>query len=764
MKNLKKVLALVMAFAMAFTMFAGAVDFADVEIGSDYSAAITMLSDLEVISGDGKGNFNPNSTITRAEACVLIANMMNGGKADTARFAGGSNFSDVAYGWWAESAIAYCVQNGVAYGVGGGMFAPNREITDAEFVAMVTRAMGYDTAANPLSFPYGNFTAAVNNGIVDNVKYVEGSDCTRGEAAQIIYDCLFADYARLVANWNTIHKADDNGFATLIEAVFGLEQAYELNGKGNCYSHEFVIADVSCEDENEIYVIQYEDGSDKVVDEFTIECTADVSSLIGYKVALWGDEKHSSTKNEGELDVVKAVEVLEGQVTYTDVAAGTDLDDLDLDNFDAANGWDEDMIEDWNDGYTFTLIDWDNDGEIDWVIDTARDYGTVENLTSSKVMIKVDGKKYTLDLDGDETTKFACDWSREHDYTVELDAEEGDIVEITVDHNFECALTINITAVESTEMEFTKWNSKGDRYFDDEVMTDASDYNFGDYTVATMVKGQVGDNFNVYTNANGFVIAITDVDNGESGYLMILGVEDGAKKSIASKSTEAVAEVMYVDGTTEEVTIAFDCDATVYSDVSYKWAAATGEGIVGGVYEFTTNDDGEIDSLTLVNTNVRTKAYKYDEKYERITWGTGNTTILTGDDFVFVVDDDYVEFDDDVYRVDTDLVAVIAVEDLTDIEDEASKIVDGAYAGQFAANTAVYKENQNASADYVDGVVLSVADLDKYLGTTTSIVGLLTYVEYDGDQYFFEMVANGEECVELESIDIDDDGNITGLF
>ena len=124
MKNLKKVLALVMAFAMAFTMFAGAVDFSDVKPGDDYSAAISMLSDLEVVSGNGQGAYEPEKAVTRAEACVLIANMMNGGKADTARFAGGSNFSDVAHGWWGESAIAYCVQNGITYGVGGGKFAP----------------------------------------------------------------------------------------------------------------------------------------------------------------------------------------------------------------------------------------------------------------------------------------------------------------------------------------------------------------------------------------------------------------------------------------------------------------------------------------------------------------------------------------------------------------------------------------------------------------------------------------------------------------
>ena len=51
MKNLKKVLALAVAFVMCFTMFAGALVFTDVPAGGDYSAAITLLSDLGVVAG-----------------------------------------------------------------------------------------------------------------------------------------------------------------------------------------------------------------------------------------------------------------------------------------------------------------------------------------------------------------------------------------------------------------------------------------------------------------------------------------------------------------------------------------------------------------------------------------------------------------------------------------------------------------------------------------------------------------------------------------
>ena len=78
MKNLKKVLAMVLAFACTFSMFAGAKVFEDVPAGSDYSEAITMLSDLGIIQGKDDGKYHPEDTITRAEACAMIARLMTG--------------------------------------------------------------------------------------------------------------------------------------------------------------------------------------------------------------------------------------------------------------------------------------------------------------------------------------------------------------------------------------------------------------------------------------------------------------------------------------------------------------------------------------------------------------------------------------------------------------------------------------------------------------------------------------------------------------
>ena len=778
MKNLKKVLALVMAFAMAFTMFAGAVNFSDVKPGDDYSAAISMLSDLEVISGNGKGAYEPAKAVTRAEACVLIANMMNGGKADTARFAGGSNFSDVAKGWWGESAIAYCVQNGITYGVGGGKFAPNREITDAEFVAMMTRAMGYDTAANPLSFPYGNYTAAVNNGLLDNMPYAEGSACTKGECAQIIYDALFADYARLTANMNVIHKADDydhDNKATLIEDVFGLHRAADAEEE-KCTQHYWVILGQSCEDEDVIYAAPITDKkceadySNKAIVEF--DCEADVSALIGRKVVLWGENTHAASSKTWEVDTVKAVETVNGQKAYDYNPTMDWEDDLNLDevknarlvmhNGVVASKDIESTIEKKN-GNSYVLIDWDDDGEVDYITVTERFYGEVDTLTSKRISLNMYGqqKDVILDLADGEVSytcvgNYCCNGKAvKHDVVVNVadDVEEDDVIVLTYTDGYDQTLTIDVEKVASDVKEFTKWDSKQKYYFDDEKMEANEDKEYD----LDLTKKDVGNDYEIWVDANGYIVK-WDLSDEDSGFLMIAGIEDGERKSVKSKSTKANMDVIFADGdgSIENVDVAFDCDAkaTIYDEDTYAFGKQ--EDIVGAVYEYTLNDDGEIDSLEKID-NGRA-GYTYDEKYETVKFKNGNTVTLTGDDYIFVVDDEYVEVNkkNNVYSVDEDKVAIIKLDDLTDIDEKDTTYAkEGAYAGDYANNEAAYKDNQKASNDKVDGIVMVVRNLNKYLGSSEH-VGLITFITYDkNEQYTFEMAVDGQTGVEYKTIEVD---------
>lgn len=71
MKNLKKVLALVLAFSMMLSVVAFA-SYNDVDADADYAGAVELLSALDIIKGDDLGNFNPDNTITRAEFAAIV--------------------------------------------------------------------------------------------------------------------------------------------------------------------------------------------------------------------------------------------------------------------------------------------------------------------------------------------------------------------------------------------------------------------------------------------------------------------------------------------------------------------------------------------------------------------------------------------------------------------------------------------------------------------------------------------------------------------
>ena len=80
--HLKKVLALVLAFACAFTMFAGAAFTDQADIKDANTEAVDTLVALGVINGYTDGSFKPNGTVTRAEMAKMIYTIRSGGNYD----------------------------------------------------------------------------------------------------------------------------------------------------------------------------------------------------------------------------------------------------------------------------------------------------------------------------------------------------------------------------------------------------------------------------------------------------------------------------------------------------------------------------------------------------------------------------------------------------------------------------------------------------------------------------------------------------------
>ena len=190
--NLKKVLALVLAFACAFTMFASAAftDQADIKA----TDAVDMLVALGVVDGFEDGSFQPNGTVTRAQMAKMIY-VLRTGKSDASAYNNDkTSFTDIN-SHWAAGYIKYCQSLGIIAGKSNTKFDPNGKVTAQEAAKMLLVTLGYD--ANKAGLVGINWTSRTNaladeNGLLEDVNTSFTGPCPRQYAAQLIYNAIDA--------------------------------------------------------------------------------------------------------------------------------------------------------------------------------------------------------------------------------------------------------------------------------------------------------------------------------------------------------------------------------------------------------------------------------------------------------------------------------------------------------------------------------------------------------------------------------------------
>ena len=191
--NLKKVLALVLAFACAFTMFAGAAftDSADIKVDTE---VVDTLVSLGVVNGYDDGSFKPNGTVTRAEMAKMIYVLRTGNSDASAYNDDKTSFTDIG-SHWARGYIKYCQSLGIIAGKSNTKFCPNDKVTAQEAAKMLLVTLGYDPAKAGLtgaSWASKTNALADENGLLDDVNTSFTSACPRQYAAQLIYNAIFA--------------------------------------------------------------------------------------------------------------------------------------------------------------------------------------------------------------------------------------------------------------------------------------------------------------------------------------------------------------------------------------------------------------------------------------------------------------------------------------------------------------------------------------------------------------------------------------------
>ena len=208
MRNLKKVLALVLALMMALSVmvFASAnviEDYPDAdEVSAQYSEAVDVLTGMGIYEGD-EGGFRPQDTITRAEVAALVYRLFS---ADTDSsqahiYAGYATdaFNDLTYDVsWANGYIGYAAYFEYVVGSGVNVFEPKSNITGYELLAILLRAIGYDQNGEFEGDAWATNVAkvATERGIVQGFDTDLSADLTREEVAYLMFNAIRVSQVR----------------------------------------------------------------------------------------------------------------------------------------------------------------------------------------------------------------------------------------------------------------------------------------------------------------------------------------------------------------------------------------------------------------------------------------------------------------------------------------------------------------------------------------------------------------------------------------
>ena len=189
MRNLKRALSLGLTATMIsglMVMGSSAASYADVT-SKNHQEAIEVLKSVGIMTGDEKGNFNPEAKLTRNEMAVVMSNLM---AYNIKNYANTSHFTDVPE--WAEPYVAACYTNGITAGVTATTYGGSENLTTAQAALMVMKALGYFQYQSDFENDWQLSTVKQANKIdlFDDVDAGVKEDITRNQLAQLVLNAL----------------------------------------------------------------------------------------------------------------------------------------------------------------------------------------------------------------------------------------------------------------------------------------------------------------------------------------------------------------------------------------------------------------------------------------------------------------------------------------------------------------------------------------------------------------------------------------------
>ena len=585
MTNLKKTIAVVLAFAMIFSMgIMSTFAYSDVEANTTVGEAVGILSNLNILNGFEDGTFKPDDTVTRAQMAAIICRTL-GYESQAQSSAGTTIFDDVAADHWAAGYINVAQSLGIINGYGNGNFGPEDQVTYEQAVKMIVCALGYDLVAQAKGgYPTGYLSVASSEGITKSANGKVGDAAKRSTVAVLVYNSL---EVRLLdqKSWTTdgsdeYSKSDDTILSKYLEvnkwegvvtkvpfvdyvASYDADETPKISIEG---FYKYYSGDKE-------YRSDLQKGEDSITD---VDCSlVDAGSFLGKKVIAYiGSDEDEETGNQmvyaiseksngNKVTSISSTQLVDsddkefttkGQISYRKVGA-TKVYDLDLAagvkffvNYEEetslkATSSTQDLAAELANGGTIELISNNNDDKIEYVVVNAYETeGTIKAVTEDEGIYTFD--KYNGDLDDIDT---------EADDELVVIYKDGELADVTALAEGDTVSTVEVgKAVRILYASSKSVTGSVDSYdtVDETVTIGGVDYELSPFMTKT-VSGLKDEEGTFYLNVNG-QIAHNETDSAASGnYGLVLAVD------YESGITDGyVVQVAMFDGTVAEYDLA----------------------------------------------------------------------------------------------------------------------------------------------------------------------------------------------------------------
>ena len=662
--NLKKVLALVLAFACAFTMFAGAAFTESADIKVDTEVVDTLVA-LGVVNGYDDGSFKPNGTVTRAEMAKMIYVLRTGNSDASAYNDDKTSFTDIG-SHWARGYIKYCQSLGIIAGKSNTKFVPNEKVSAQEAAKMLLVTLGYDAQkAGLVGTGWASKTNALadENGLLEDVNTSFTAACPRQYAAQLIYNAIFAHTVVLrdgeYTNMKLVTSAGagaDNYNPTIGKKYMGLEEAVGTLSK------------ITYDDDKDefTYTITYKDNS---TDAF--KSSKDYSNLYGLNV----DVLYKTTSNKttvygiyakdssivasgvlGDLKIVNSdnqkikIDDTEYKLTKTtsdvlmvEAISGTafkkaDANNVTYNNKLVDNGSLNPAITGAAKAYNFDLIDTNDDDKGDKIIVHPV---VVEKVSYAGTKSITAGNNYKFD-----------------DHDIADGIKKDDWVVITPKAN----TAKNRANIVKAEVVTGKINGQK-----------SSDVKVGD-TWYTNVSGSSvtnGDTCDVVV-LNGYAFNFDVTAETSKDILFVSAKDNSVDKLVDDTDGTLKVRAYFVDGTNKEIKV---------RKVNGKKVTAVSDVTAEALYTYKSTDDGyELTSVRNANGNVAKNLAGYDSLVENVTKTTADVKAYDNKKFVASSNATGTEVAGATYSIADDAVMFVIAKDgsnSTEVKVMSGKAVNG---------------------------------------------------------------------------------------